>query len=182
MPFLDEVAYQWYESFDSLGELLERPNPTYVLDQLEKLLRHLMLDCQWLPNRIHLFGYGQGGSVAAELGLRWQRGAEETRLGSIVTVAGPLLSYPTPSRRCPTPVLAFHRPVSETTKLSSGDLQAFRKGYEGVQEVRGTKGDGMPRSKEDWEPIMRFWNVNLSKRNSPGLYEVIGAFDSRINT
>lgn len=175
MPFLDEDAYQWYKSFDSLGELLARPNPSHVLDHLEQLLAHLVVECRWSPNKIHLFGYGQGGSVALELGLRqWKLRGQESRLGSIVSVAGPLLSYPTPSSLCPTPVLIFHRPVSETTNLASSDLQAFKKGYEGVQEARGADGDGMPRSKGDWEPIMRFWSLNLSKRSSPGLYEVIG--------
>ena len=161
---------------------MARPNPTQVLDLLGKFIEHLVLECQWPPDKIHLFGFGQGGSVAAELGLRWWKVRStqhsDSRLGSIVSVGGPLLSYPTPSSPCPTPVLVYHRLVSETTKLSLGDLRAFNKGYEGVQEVQGAGGDGMPRSKEDWEPIMRFWSVNLSTRNSPGLYEVIGGVDS----
>ena len=178
MPYLYEEAYQWYESFDSLGEILAMPNPTHVLDLLEKFIEHLMLECQWSPNRIHLFGFGQGGSVAAELGLKWwkARGTQnsDALLGSIVSVAGPLLSYPTLSSPCPTPVLVYYRPMSEATKMALGDLSAFSKGYGGVQKVRGADGDGMPRSKEDWEPIMRFWSANLSTWNDPGLYEVIG--------
>lgn len=172
VPYIDEEAYQWYESFDPLGEMLSRPNPTHILDILEKFIEQLV----WSPNRIHFFGFGQGGSVAAELGLRWWK-ARNTRLGSIISIAGPLLSYPTPSRPCPTPILVYHRPVSEATKLSSDALRAFGKGYEDVREVKGADGDGMPRSREDWEPIMRFWSINLGTRNTPGLYEVIG--DSR---
>jgi pimeloyl-ACP methyl ester carboxylesterase len=178
VPYLYEEAYQWYESFDSLGELLARPNPTHILDLLENLLRHLTLECHWRANGIHLFGFGQGGSVAVELGLRWWKAQgtqnPEARLGSIVSVAGPLLSYPTPLTPCPTPVLVFYRPRSATTKLSAGDLTALKKGYEGVQEVQSSNGDGMPRSKEDWEPVMRFWSAILSRRNSSGLYEIIG--------
>lgn len=31
----------------------------------------------------------------------------------------------------------------------------------------------MPRSREEWEPIMRFWSEKLSRRQVGGLYEVM---------
>jgi len=177
VPYLYEEAYQWYESFDTLGELLARPNPTHALDVLEKLVDHLVQECRWPANRIHLFGFGQGGSLAAELTLQlWKaRGSDAARvhLGSIVSVAGPLLSYPTLSKPCPTPVLVFQRPASEATSLSAADLTAFRKGFASVQEVKGGKGEGMPRSKEEWEGVMRFWSEHLGRRRIDGLYEVM---------
>ncbi|KIJ51440.1 hypothetical protein M422DRAFT_58933 [Sphaerobolus stellatus SS14] len=178
VPYLDgEEAYQWYESFDNLGELLSKPNPTAVLEFLEKLLDHLVRDCHWQPNNIHLFGFGQGGSVAVELGLRWWklRGGEqaETRLGSIVSIAGPLLSYPTIPKPCTTPVAVFYREDSESTKLSAGDLTALRRGYGSIQEIKGSRGEGMPRNRSEWEGIMRFWSSYLSRRMGSELYEVL---------
>ena len=176
VPYLYEESYQWYESFDSLGELLERPNPTYALDLLEKLVDHLVQDCGWPTNKINLFGFGQGGSLVAEFGLRWWNAKQgmprNTHFASIVSVAGPLLSYPTPSRPCPTPILVFHRP-SEATGLFSADITSFKKGFTNVQEVKGGKGDGMPRSRAEWEDIMRFWSENLSRQQIDGLYEVM---------
>ncbi|OBZ74866.1 hypothetical protein A0H81_05128 [Grifola frondosa] len=106
IPYLYEQAFQWYESFDPLGELLERPNPTPALDLMMKVLSHLTKDCSWPPHRIHFFGFAQGGSVAVELVLKWWRAELEQQtksdgqrvarpLGSVVSVSGPLLSYPT---------------------------------------------------------------------------------------
>ncbi|GJJ08379.1 hypothetical protein Clacol_002593 [Clathrus columnatus] len=181
IPYLgDEEAYQWYESFDNLGELLANPNPTRTLELLEKLLEHIVNDCKWSPNKIHLFGFGQGGSIALELGLKWWKthgGANrpECRLGSIVTIAGPLLSYPTLTPHCPTPMLAFHRPESEQTRLTANELAAFRKGFgNSIQEVKASRfGEGMPHSREEWEPIMKFWSSFLSRRSGSGLYQVL---------
>lgn len=96
-------------------------------------------------------------------------------LGSIVSISGPLLSYPTLSRLSQTPILVFHRPSSSETALSNSALPAFKKAFEVVSEVRiGGKGvEGMPRSKEEWEPIMRFWSEKLGRRLGDGLYEVM---------
>ncbi|CDO76512.1 hypothetical protein BN946_scf184712.g2 [Trametes cinnabarina] len=129
IPFLYEEAYQWYTSFDPLGELLERPNPTPALELLSKVADHLINECSWQPNRIHLFGFAQGGSVAAEFALKFWKselslqqkslpsslpgsdalGSEPRSLASVVTVCGPLLSYPTLQKPCPTPIFVFHR-------------------------------------------------------------------------
>lgn len=177
VPYLEEEAYQWYESFTLLGDLLANPNPTKTLELLQKLLEHLVDDAKWPANKIHLFGFGQGGSIASELGLRWWRCYDDAKhkLGSIVSIAGPLLSYPTLTLSCTTPVLVFHRPQSEQTGLSASDLIAFKKGYgESIQEVKAeTQSEGMPRSREEWEPVMNFWSSFLSRRGGSGLYQVL---------
>jgi hypothetical protein len=91
-------------------------------------------------------------------------------LGSIVSISGPLLSYPTLSKKCQTPVLVFHRsPPSE----SASSIKAFQKGFESVVEVKMGGAEGMPRSKDEWEPIMRFWSERLGRRQVDGLYEVL---------
>ncbi|KAH9947820.1 hypothetical protein B0H21DRAFT_302068 [Amylocystis lapponica] len=182
VPFLYEQAYQWYPSFDPLGEVLASPNPTPALELLGKVLEHLVHDSAWPPHRIHLFGFAQGGSVVAELGLKWwkdelqkqkESSSEPRPLGSIVSVSGPLLSYPTPSTVCPTPLLVFHRLPPAEMAFSTGDIAAFSKGYGKFVEVKMRGADGMPRSREEWEPIMRFWSERLGKRQTDGLYEVM---------
>ncbi|KAH9856075.1 hypothetical protein C2E23DRAFT_501623 [Lenzites betulinus] len=199
IPFLYEEAYQWYTSFDNLGELLERPNPTPALELMTKVVDHLVKDCAWPPHRIHLFGFAQGGSVAAEFALRYWRTAnsppqkssvsppnpESTSavsysLGSVVSVSGPLLSYPTVQKPCPTPLLIFHRPRPADTAMPSDAVTGMKKGFTKVVEVK-MKGDGMPRSREEWEPIMRFWSEHLGRRPIDGLYEVMsGAAPPRV--
>ncbi|TFY77233.1 hypothetical protein EWM64_g6778 [Hericium alpestre] len=171
IPYLYEEAYQWYESFDPLGEFLQRPNPTSALDLLAKVLDHLTNDCAWPAHRIHLFGFAQGGTVAAETALRWWR-ERSTALGSVVTVTGPLLSYPTSSNLCPMPILVFHRPPPAESALPRDAMTAFRKGFSTALEAQKA-GEGMPRSKEEWEPIMKFWSERLGRRQVEDLYEVM---------
>ncbi|KAG8842668.1 hypothetical protein FRB91_004004, partial [Serendipita sp. 411] len=99
IPFLledDPQGFQWYPTYSPLGELLPNPNPSSTLEDLTRLLVHLVEECNWSSERIHLFGFGQGGSIATELGLQWNR-THRKDLGSVITVSGPLLSYPTTS-------------------------------------------------------------------------------------
>ncbi|KAI0922696.1 hypothetical protein AcV5_009598 [Taiwanofungus camphoratus] len=186
IPYLYEQAFQWYTSFDPLGELIDRPNPTPALDLISRVLDHLVQDCAWPPQRIHFFGFAQGGSVAVEFGLKWWKGELQKQkeqqstepyvlrpLGSIVSVSGPLLSYPTLSTTCPTTLLVFHRPSPAESALPSGAITAFKKAYSHLVEVKMGGGDGMPRSRDEWEPIMRFWNERLGRRQIDGLYEVM---------
>lgn len=172
-------------SFDPLGELLDRPNPTPALELLRKVLDHLIQECHWLPQRIHFFGFAQGGSVAAETGLQWWRSEIEKQkqsdgqhipqpLGTVVTISGPLLSYPTLTQPCTTPLLVFHRPLPAETALPNGAVTALKKAYSHFVEAY-MPGEGMPRSKQEWEPIMRFWSERLGKRHMDGLYEVMSS-------
>lgn len=184
IPYLYEEAYQWYDSFDLLGDLLPNPNPTPALELLIKTIQHLHEDCGWPVSRIHLFGFAQGGSVAAEFGLKWWRKElemitnadtpEEPRaLGTIVSVCGPLLSYPTALQRaCPTPLFVAHRPPPAESALPSNALAAFKKGFSFVRDASLGKGEGMPRNTE-WEPVVTFWSEHLSRKfNTKGMYEL----------
>ncbi|KAJ8093503.1 hypothetical protein AAF712_002282 [Marasmius tenuissimus] len=177
IPFLYEEAYQWYTSFDQLGDLIHRPNPTPALDLLSKVLTHLTEKCSWTSDKIHLFGFAQGGSVALEFAIKYWRQKSEGgsgRLGSVVSISGPLLSYPTLSSPCATPVLATYRPAPAEPHLTAGDFAALKKAFGSFREEKmPPRGPGMPSSKEEWEPIMRFWSERLSRRQVDGLYEVM---------
>lgn len=180
VPFLEEEAFQWYPSFDQLGELINRPNPTPALDLVVKVLNHLTVECAWPSQRIHLFGFAQGGTVAAETGLMWWKlsqikpedSPQAQTLGSIVTVSGPLISYPTMTKLSPTPLLVFHRTAPSESALPSSAMAAFKKGYSHVKEIK-IGGDGMPRSKDEWEGIMTFWSERLGRRLGEDMYEVV---------
>ncbi|KAE9405516.1 hypothetical protein BT96DRAFT_1015502 [Gymnopus androsaceus JB14] len=188
IPFLYEEAYQWYTSFDPLGELIERPNPSAAIDLLSDVLKHLIEVCSWPSDKIHLFGFAQGGTVALELAIQFwknQINAKSSKssslsLGSIVTISGPLLSYPTLPTPSPTPILAVYRPPPADPSLSGGDLTALKKGFNTVKEVKlQSRGPGMPSSKDEWEPIMRFWSERLSRRQVDGVYEVMSGLGPR---
>jgi pimeloyl-ACP methyl ester carboxylesterase len=190
VPFLYEQSYQWFTSFDDLGETIERPNPTPALQHLSKIMDHLINDCAWPIHRIHFFGFAQGGSVAAEFGVHYWKQQQQLRssqaetsgqesvpllsFGSIVTVSGPLLSYPTISTLSPTPILVAHRSPPSDMALSPGAFNAFNKAFSSATESKmEAKGMGMPASKREWDPIMRFWSRHLSRRQVEGLYEIM---------
>ncbi|KIO17146.1 hypothetical protein M407DRAFT_33201 [Tulasnella calospora MUT 4182] len=71
IPYLDEQAFQWYPSFDHLGEFLQNPNLTSAVDALARTPEDLIDKCASAGSRIHLFGFPQGGAVAVEPGLHW---------------------------------------------------------------------------------------------------------------
>ncbi|KAL1743408.1 Alpha/Beta hydrolase protein [Schizophyllum fasciatum] len=179
IPFMDMESYQWYTSFDPLGELVPNPDPTPALDLLTRVVDYLTAECAWAPHQLHFFGFAQGGSVAAEFALRWWQAHSSDdagRLGSLVSVSGPLLSYPTISPPSPTPVLVVHRPATADPSFPKDALAAYRKGFREVREEligRGSTRQGMPASRDEWEPIMRFWSERLGRRQGEGLYEVL---------
>ena len=189
IPYLYEQAFQWYPSFDPLGDVLAHPNPTTAIDYMMRVLDHLVGYCAWPPHRIHLFGFAQGGSVAAESAQKWWRRAlqqqqksdsmstQQQPFGSVVSVGGPLLSYPTLSTLCTTPILVFHRPSPAEPSLPKDALPAFRKGFTTVVDVQKS-GVGMPCSKDEWYPIMQFWSERLGRRQVDGLYEVMTGANS----
>jgi len=179
IPYLYEEAFQWYESFDSLGDLLPNPNPTPALDLLARIFDHLIDGCGWCPQKIHVFGFAQGGTVAVEFALlRWRQQLQKSPdssiapLGSVVSVCGSLLSYPTLKSPCPVPLLLFHRLPPAESALSSSDKASFRKGFGSFREVQ-VGGEGMPRSKTEWEHIMRFWSERLNSQQIGGAYQVM---------
>lgn len=99
---------------------------------------------------------------------------EKKRPGSVVTIAGPLLSYPTGSP-CPTPLLIFHRPGTEQTALSKSDLTALKKGFNGrvIEEKFGKEREGMPANKDEWTVVMKFWSDVLQKTiRGEGIYRI----------
>lgn len=172
--------------------MIEAPNPTPALDILLKVLKYLIDDCAWPSHRVHFFGFGQGGSVAAEFGITWwkrhlqsQQGqgvgtaANKNRgtLGSIISISGPLLSYPTLSSLSPTPILVVHNPPPAEAAMPPGSITAFNKAYKTVIE-KTSKNSGMPSSREGWEPIMQFWSKNLGQRQVEGLYEVMSGTEA----
>ena len=194
IPYLEEEAFQWYTSFDHLGELIQHPNPTPATELLSTVIEHLVKECGWPAHRIHLFGYAQGGTVAAEFGIKfWKEQLQEqqqstkisgsilsppgTSLGSIVSVSGPLLSWPALKPLSPTPILLAHRPPPSEAALAKDALVAYKRAFQPVFEAQlKTNHPGMPASKEEWEPIMRFWSENLGRRKMSGLHEVMNGF------
>lgn len=172
VPLLDEDAFMWYPSFDNLGEraqpllatslglelltsIVERctvvasPDPTLAVELVCKVLDHLTGPCKWPATSIHLFGFAQGGSIAAHAALEYAQ-----PLASVISISGPLLSYQTGARdkRTSPPSILLVRRMGEERSVQ---VNNFRRAFEDVKEVVLRTGQGMPRERSEWEDIMR---------------------------
>jgi hypothetical protein len=59
---------------------------------------------------------------------------------------------------------------------SDDGVTAARKGYLNIEERKFIGGEGMPRSRDEWEPIMKFWSNVLERRiggSDSQVYEVV---------
>ncbi|KAG8967501.1 hypothetical protein FRC03_009878 [Tulasnella sp. 419] len=160
IPYLYEDAFQWYPSFDELGEFIKDPNPSVGVEAVLGAIEYMISECTWPANRIHLFGFAQGGSVALEVGLRWWR-KNGTGLKSIVSVGGGLVSYPTMKEKADTRVL-----------LMKDDGRQVGRGYENIKQVTLSH-SSMPNNKDEWGHVMEFWSEVLEKRVDGDLYQVL---------
>ncbi|KAL5504217.1 SAC7 [Sanghuangporus vaninii] len=181
IPYLEEGAYQWYPSFDDLGETIVHPNPEAGVSLLRNVIAHLTSACSWKMQQIHLFGFAQGGSVALETcitiwksrprllqgGTQSDEEAEaNATLGSVISVGGPLLLHHAISTPCATPLLFLHRaPPSALALDGTGtQLASLRKLFGKFREVKLGSGESMPASQEEWQPVMEFWSERLVRR------------------
>ncbi|GAA5916619.1 alpha/beta hydrolase [Sporobolomyces salmoneus] len=188
VPLLEEPAFQWWESFDPLGEIIQNPNPTKTLELLTKVISHLTSPSgpAWPLPSIHFFGFAQGASLAGELALHLSRKPSVSTsgsAGSIVAVSGGLLSHPTipESSKPDTKVCLVYRQGEERLL----GVPSWKKGYKVVKEVKleSKRGrEGMPRGFEEWKEIMRFWSEVLVRRSalerSGEVYEMTGGIDA----
>ncbi|KAF6767224.1 Phospholipase/carboxylesterase/thioesterase [Kalmanozyma brasiliensis GHG001] len=166
VPFLHGPHWMWYPSFDGLGELLTKPNPSQTVDGMVKVLEHLVR-CGWAARQIHLFGFGQGATVALETLVSWSRTHNEA-LGSVVSVSGEMLSHPT-SVASPTPVLHVYRSASPIPDNSTR-WASHRKASSAFQLHRlpphPQQGEEAMLRNNEWDPVMRFWSRFLRNRTT----------------
>lgn len=165
VPLLEEEAWMWWDTFDMLGELIPRPDPSKAIGALQGLLHYLCEPenqggCGWKASDIHLFGFGQGGSLALET-LAAHR---PHPLGSIVSVCGPLLSFPTFSPALETPacfVTRFASPVLASSAQAKSQLTAVHKAYAHVQHLnyppRNAPMEEAMIKGPEWRDIHTFW-------------------------
>ncbi|KAN0063716.1 hypothetical protein ACQY0O_003766 [Thecaphora frezii] len=192
VPFLDEgeEAWMWWDTFDSLGEILTKPNPTSTVAGIQALLDYLTAPredsgCAWPPFALHLFGFGQGGSVALESAVAFAKKRRQiaahsggaapptdpktVELGSVVSICASLVSHPTLDPLLSTPILYVHR----TPAASATTVASLRKATRALQIEKfdpiGAPGgevvtEAMPRNQREWDPVMRFWSRLLRNR------------------
>jgi pimeloyl-ACP methyl ester carboxylesterase len=180
---MDGPSFSWYNTFDRMFNPIPNPDPTKHTPMLRKLLETLTSpEIGWDLHRIHLFGWGQGGSMALEIAKSIAaKPLNETskRLGSVISICGPLLPSSSPSTLGQTPILLFTRlsPQAAAHRRQKEDIQALYKDGEVINGEKGKGGEDMPRGRGEWEGIMKFWGNMLAKdegwKGEGEVYEVV---------
>lgn len=174
---------------DATGQLDLDPGFTKAMDRvLGRLVRDVLVTrCGWDTRDILLFGFGQGGSVALGLASKLRDAAKVTDASSAstpaeegsmtafkgaVTIGGPLpaSTIPTVSARdkARTPVLVCRGRGSESD-LDADALDVLRDEFADVRDVQWQKpDDGMPASREEMLPIMKFFAERLAATGFEG--------------
>ena len=100
-----------------------------------------------------------------------------SRFGSVISICAPLISSPTAISQ--TPALVFTR-ISPSAAAHQRLVSDLGKAFKDVEVVNGEKGKGgedMPRGRNEWEGVMRFWGKLLAKdegwKGDGEVYEVV---------
>jgi pimeloyl-ACP methyl ester carboxylesterase len=178
---MDGPSYSWYNTFDRMFNPIPKPDPSKHLPTLRHLLEALTSsEVGWKLSDIHLFGWGQGGTMALELASHLSSkplNADQRRFGSVISICAPILSLP--GTLSQTPALTFTRisPSSAAHQRLANDLKKAFKDVEVVNGEKGKGGEDMPRGRNEWEGIMRFWGNVLAKdegwKGEGEVYEVV---------
>ncbi len=113
------------------------------------------------------------------LELAYDLGKTGKRFGSVVSICAGLLSHPAKKMDLETPVLYFTR-IDPRSSTGEKTVNSIKRAFKRVEVVRGEPGRGedMPRGRNEWEGIMRFWGHVLLKpdegwRGEGEVYEVV---------
>ncbi|KAL6722349.1 hypothetical protein ACLMJK_001456 [Lecanora helva] len=119
----------------------------------------LIQKCGFKPREILFLGFGQGamGALAAAASI------STDEFGGIISIGGPLPSSATSARNVKTPVLLLGG--SSNTLITRSAVEKVKQTFKNVEYQKWNRaGDGMPRSRDEMLPIMRFFARRLRSR------------------
>ncbi|MCJ1448073.1 MAG: hypothetical protein MMC23_008586 [Stictis urceolatum] len=183
LPF-DIGGFHWGDDviFDAGGGLDPDAGFKKAAEVLREVVAGLIEKCGWKEREILLWGVGQGGMVAFLAGLQVVAGEGEgeggaavkgsgsgkgsagysskalPELGGIVSLGGPLpsgMALGSGAKKLRTPVLVCGGTVE--SQVPDEKIQRVESCFEFVEKARWRrKRDGMPRSRDEMLPIMKF--------------------------
>lgn len=118
----------------------------------------LVGNCGYQYREVMFFGFGQGATAAlATMASMTQE------FGGIISIGGPMPSLNTLAKGATTPVLVLGG--SSNTLVTKTSITKLEKNFESVEYRKwGRAGDGIPRSRDEMLPIMRFFARHLRSR------------------
>ncbi|ETI24503.1 hypothetical protein G647_03872 [Cladophialophora carrionii CBS 160.54] len=182
LPFPLGPGDQWSEDLqvDTSTGTLDADSPLTKSAELvaKDVIQKVLLDkFGFRPDHVHLFGFGQGGSLALSVPLH--PSLSSLSLGGIVSIGGSLpLSMALPSTstgtgtgtgnstsKNKTPILLLSGSKSPLASVDSSPLKRVNSVYEHVKYHRWKKADdSMPKNREEVLPMMQFWAQTLKSR------------------
>ncbi|EJT74102.1 phospholipase/Carboxylesterase superfamily protein [Gaeumannomyces tritici R3-111a-1] len=175
--------FHWGDDLRLDGDRLD-PDPGFDAAE-DALLRRLVVGvlgdrCGWDAEDVLLFGFGQGGSVALGLASRLRASGggggggggggdgsnrRNARFKGVVSIGGPLprSMVPTVSDRAKAATPALLCRARRSEGLDDDAVEAVKGEFETVEvaEWKDKTEDGMPASREEMMPIMRFFADRL---------------------
>lgn len=172
LPFPLGPGDHWSEDLqvDSSTGNLDAESPlTKATDVIaQDVIREVLLGkFKYRPDHIHLFGFGQGGSVALAVPLHISLAS--LSLGGVMSVGGYLpLSQITPATgtsKNRTAVLLLSGFKSPMASADSSSLKRVKSAYEFTTHHQWKKADdSMPKNRDEVLPMMQFWAYKLKSR------------------
>ncbi|KIX94148.1 uncharacterized protein Z520_10174 [Fonsecaea multimorphosa CBS 102226] len=172
LPFPLGPGDQWSEDLhvDSATGDLDSDSPLTKSVELvaQDVISKVLVDkFRYRPDHIHLFGFGQGGSVALMVPLHPSISSLPS-LGGVISVGGALpLSAPLPKTQSEnkTPVLILSGSKSPLASVGSSPLNRIKSTYEFVTYHQWKKADdSLPKNRDEALPMMQFWARRLRSR------------------
>lgn len=148
----------------------------------EVIVEVLLRKCGYTLSEILVFGFGQGGMVglclARQLSLSSGTGDSPGDLSGVVSIGAPFplsatTTTTTTGRKCRTPVLLVAG--RDASAVSDSSVLRTKEVFEFVETHRyARRGDGMPRSRDEMLPVMRFFARRLRSWRGvpPGSVEI----------
>lgn len=118
------------------------------------------------PSHIHLFGFGQGGSLALSVGIQDDI-RKRSSLGGITSIGGalPLSVNDTTSAKSRTPVMLLGGTRGALIKDEQSPLKRIRSAFEFVEYHQWKKSnDSLPKNRDEAMPMMQFLARRLKSR------------------
>ena len=118
----------------------------------------LMHKCGYQPRDIMLFGFGQGAMAAIATAASMTQ-----ELGGVISIGGPLPSSSASTTAIKTPVLVLGG--SSSSLITRSNLDKLKAAFQNVEYHKLNRpGDGMPQSRDEMLPVMRFFARRLRSR------------------
>ncbi|KIW99376.1 uncharacterized protein Z518_11364 [Rhinocladiella mackenziei CBS 650.93] len=172
LPFPLGPGYQWSEDLQvdsTTGDLDLDSSLTRAVELVaQDVIAKVLIDkLKYRPEQIHLFGFGQGGSVALSVPLHSSLSAQSS-LGGIISIGGGLplsTSLANTSSKNRTPVLLLSGSKSPLASAESSPLKRVKSTFEFVTYHQWNKAeDSMPQNRNEMLPMMQFWGRRLRSR------------------